>query len=77
MRFRLRPLEWRDAEYIVCRVQDTTNTITWSYSAGDPSPINIFVNNLQNTTLNGNFSIATYVNVSAEVRLVSCSGSVC
>ncbi|KAI0724669.1 hypothetical protein C8Q72DRAFT_857511, partial [Fomitopsis betulina] len=47
-------------------VQDTTNTITWSYSAGDPSPINIFVNNLQNTTLNGNFSIATYVNVSAE-----------
>ncbi|EPT00061.1 hypothetical protein FOMPIDRAFT_1123394, partial [Fomitopsis schrenkii] len=48
------------------RVQFTTNTITWDYSPGDPSPINIIVNNLQNTTLNGDFSIASYVNVSAQ-----------
>ena len=54
----------------MCRVQNATNTITWSYNAGDPSPIDIFVRNLQNTTLNGNFSIASYVNVSAEVCLV-------
>lgn len=53
----------------MCRVQNATNTITWSYNSGDPSPIDIFVRNLQNTTLNGNFSIASYVNVSAEVRL--------
>ncbi|CCM04110.1 uncharacterized protein FIBRA_06270 [Fibroporia radiculosa] len=47
-------------------VQYTTNTITWTYASGDPNPINIDVFNTHNTTLNGNFSIASYVNVSQQ-----------
>ncbi|KAF9815636.1 hypothetical protein IEO21_04426 [Rhodonia placenta] len=47
-------------------VQDTTNNITWTYTAGSPNPINIIVFNQNNATLNGNFSIASYVNVSQE-----------
>ncbi|KZT64207.1 hypothetical protein DAEQUDRAFT_718421 [Daedalea quercina L-15889] len=52
-------------------VQYETNTITWNYNAGDPSLIDIIVSNIDNTTLNGNFSIAQYVNVSAETFTVT------
>ncbi|KAH9837777.1 uncharacterized protein C8Q71DRAFT_856961 [Rhodofomes roseus] len=47
-------------------VQNQTNTITWNYSPGDPSPIDIVVSNAANTTLNGNFTIAQYVNLTAQ-----------
>ncbi|KAI0920643.1 hypothetical protein AcW1_002326 [Taiwanofungus camphoratus] len=47
-------------------VQYTTNVITWSYTAGDPNPIDILVINQNDTTLNGDFSIAQYVDVSQE-----------
>ncbi|KZT03255.1 uncharacterized protein LAESUDRAFT_684045 [Laetiporus sulphureus 93-53] len=47
-------------------VQDTSNTVTWDYSSGDPNPIDINVVNVANTTLDGNFTIATYVNVSTQ-----------
>ncbi|KAI0633096.1 hypothetical protein C8Q77DRAFT_1121600 [Trametes polyzona] len=45
-------------------VQNTSNTITWTFNQGDPSPININVVNSNNRTLNGIFSIASFVNVS-------------
>lgn len=45
-------------------VQNTSNTITWSFGAGDPNPVSIIVTNKDNTTLNGAFSIAESVNVS-------------
>ncbi|PCH43183.1 hypothetical protein WOLCODRAFT_25771 [Wolfiporia cocos MD-104 SS10] len=47
-------------------VQYTSNTITWTYSSGDPSPIDIVVFNEHNVTLDGNFSIAQYVDVSTQ-----------
>ncbi|KAH9922203.1 uncharacterized protein B0H18DRAFT_879565, partial [Fomitopsis serialis] len=53
-----------DSEYWV---QNQTNTITWDYTPGDPNPIDIVVSNTQNTTLNGNFSIAQYVNLTTQV----------
>ncbi|KAH9851279.1 hypothetical protein C2E23DRAFT_831876 [Lenzites betulinus] len=46
-------------------VQNTSNTITWTFSQGDPSLVNIDVVNSNNRTLNGAFSIASSVNVSA------------
>ena len=52
----------------MCRVQNQTNVITWQFNQGDPSPININVVNSNNATLNGVFSIASFVNVSQEVR---------
>lgn len=68
-------LDWFDElmAFFYChrRVQDTTNNITWTYTAGSPNPINIIVFNQNNATLNGNFSIASYVNVSQEVCIPS------
>ncbi|RPD63405.1 hypothetical protein L226DRAFT_521861 [Lentinus tigrinus ALCF2SS1-7] len=52
-------------------VQNATNTITWSFSQGDPSPININVVNGNNATLNGIFSIASFVNVSEQTFTVT------
>jgi len=47
-------------------VQNTSNQISWSFSSGDPSSVDIFVSNSNNATLNGNFSIARSVPVSQE-----------
>ena len=49
------------------RVQNTSKTITWTYSQGDPSPISIVIVNEDATVLNGAFSIQEYVDVSVEV----------
>lgn len=51
-----------------CRVQNTSNVITWTFTAGDPSPVDILVVNSDNTTLNGAFDIARFVDVSIQVR---------
>lgn len=45
-------------------VADTSNNITWTFQANDPNPVSIIVTNTDNTTLNGDFSIAEFVNVS-------------
>jgi len=55
------------------RVQNTSNLISWSYTQGDPSSVDIVVTNSNNQTLNGNFSIARSVPVSQEVCLALCS----
>jgi len=47
-------------------VQNTSKTITWSYTSGDPSPISILVVNGDVNILNGAFSIDEYVDVSLE-----------
>ncbi|PIL25804.1 hypothetical protein GSI_11554 [Ganoderma sinense ZZ0214-1] len=52
-------------------VQNQTNTITWQFNAGDPSPININVVNANNQTLNGAFAIASFVNVSVQTVTVT------
>ncbi|KAI0673193.1 hypothetical protein C8Q78DRAFT_1077472 [Trametes maxima] len=52
-------------------VQNTSNTITWTFNQGDPSPININVVNANNATLNGVFSIASFVNVSTQTFTVT------
>jgi hypothetical protein len=49
------------------RVQNTSNLISWTYNPGDPSTVDIVINNSNNQTLNGNFSIARSVPVSSEV----------
>lgn len=51
------------------RVQNDSNTIDWTYTAGDPNPVDIVVTNGNNQTLNGDFSIARFVQVSELVRL--------
>ncbi|KAI0339162.1 hypothetical protein BDW22DRAFT_1362128 [Trametopsis cervina] len=45
-------------------VQNTSNTIHWSFNSGDPSPVDIIVVNGDNATLNGPFSIAQFVDTS-------------
>ncbi|KAI0744506.1 hypothetical protein C8Q76DRAFT_2309 [Earliella scabrosa] len=52
-------------------VQNATNTITWQFSEGDPSPISINIVNANNATLNGPFSIARFVNVSDQTFTVT------
>ncbi|EIW56411.1 uncharacterized protein TRAVEDRAFT_150944 [Trametes versicolor FP-101664 SS1] len=47
-------------------VQNTSNTITWTFSQNDPNPIDIIVVNGNNQTLNGPFAIVSSANVSAE-----------
>lgn len=56
----------------VYRVQNTSNTITWTFNQGDPNPIDILVVNADNKTLNGQFAIVSSANVSAEVY-TSCA----
>ncbi|KAI0764127.1 hypothetical protein BC629DRAFT_1649115 [Irpex lacteus] len=52
-------------------VQNTSNTITWQFTSGDPSPVDILVVNSDNATLNGPFSIAQFVDTSAETFTVT------
>ncbi|KAI9447078.1 hypothetical protein F5148DRAFT_1020530 [Russula earlei] len=47
-------------------VQNTSNIISWSYTSGDPTSVDIIVTNSDNQTLNGAFSIARGVPVSQE-----------
>ncbi|KAL5533130.1 hypothetical protein ACEPAF_4906 [Sanghuangporus sanghuang] len=61
-------------------VQNTSNTISWSFSSSDPNPVDIIVSNSNSSYLNGNFSIATSVDLSngtftvTNVTLVVASG---
>ena len=57
------------------RVQNTSNLISWTYTQGDPSSVDIIVTNSDNATLNGAFSIARSVPVSQEVWLALLSFS--
>lgn len=52
------------------RVQNTSKTITWTYTSGDPSPISIVILNPTATVLNGGFSVDEYVNLSLEARIM-------
>ncbi|KAI1787388.1 hypothetical protein LXA43DRAFT_712286 [Ganoderma leucocontextum] len=52
-------------------VQNQTNTITWQFNQGDPSPITINIVNANNQTLNGAFSIASFVNISLQTVTVT------
>lgn len=54
------------------RVQNTSNNISWTYTQGDPTSVDIVISNSNNATLNGNFSIARSVPVSQEVCLAFC-----
>ncbi|RDX41591.1 hypothetical protein OH76DRAFT_1489352 [Lentinus brumalis] len=54
-------------------VQNTTNTITWQFSQGDPNPIDIVLVNANNRTLNGPFSIASFQNSSTGTFTVNTS----
>ncbi|KAI0698172.1 Ser-Thr-rich glycosyl-phosphatidyl-inositol-anchored membrane family-domain-containing protein [Cerioporus squamosus] len=54
-------------------VQNTTNTITWQFSQGDPSSFNIYLVNGNNQTLNGPFAIASVVNASDQIFTVNTS----
>jgi len=47
-------------------VQNTSKTITWTYTKGDPTPISILVVNDDVTVLNGAFSIQEYLDVALE-----------
>ena len=58
---------------VLLRVQNVSNTIQWSYTTGDPTPVDIIITNSNNQTLNGEFSIARFVPVSQEVRLAQNS----
>lgn len=50
------------------RVQGSSNTITWTYEKGDPTPISIFIVNSDVNVLNGAFSVDEYVDVSTQVQ---------
>ncbi|KIY53340.1 hypothetical protein FISHEDRAFT_68951 [Fistulina hepatica ATCC 64428] len=52
-------------------VQNLSNVISWSYSSGDPNPISIVIVAKNSTTLNGDYSIAEYVEVSEESYTVT------
>lgn len=55
--------------FLLFRVQNVSNTIDWTYQSGDPTPVDIIVTNGANTTLNGDFFIARFVEVSELVCL--------
>ena len=50
------------------RVANSTNIISWTFNAGDPSPVNIIVVNSDNATLNGPFFIANNADLTNSVR---------
>jgi len=52
-------------------VQFQSNTISWGFDQGDPSPISIIITNSNNSFLNGAFSIAQFVDVSQQTFIVS------
>jgi len=45
-------------------VQGTSNVINWSFSSGDPNPVDITVTNSNSSLLNGAFSIARNLDAS-------------
>ncbi|VDC00440.1 unnamed protein product [Peniophora sp. CBMAI 1063] len=47
-------------------VANSSNTISWSFSSGDPAQVDVILTNSNNQTLNGDFSIARFLNTSAE-----------
>ncbi|KAI0791070.1 hypothetical protein C8Q75DRAFT_759187 [Abortiporus biennis] len=47
-------------------VQNISNVITWTFTQGDPNPISIVITNSNSSLLNGNFSIAEFVDVSTQ-----------
>jgi len=47
-------------------VQNQSNVIDWTYTQGDPNPVDIIITNGNNQTLNGDFSIARFVQVSDQ-----------
>ena len=53
---------------IAYRVQNTSKVITWTYTQGDPSPITILITNDDTNVLNGAFSVAEYIDISAQVK---------
>jgi hypothetical protein len=55
--------------FLLSRVQNVSNVIDWTYNSGDPNPVDIIVTNGNNQTLNGDFSIAQFVQVSDQVCL--------
>ncbi|THH05451.1 hypothetical protein EW145_g4781 [Phellinidium pouzarii] len=63
-------------------VQNTSNTIAWTFSSTDPNPVDITVTNSNSSFLNGVFSIARNLDVSngsftvTNVTLVVASGYV-
>jgi activator of HSP90 ATPase len=52
-------------------VQNVSNTIGWTYTSGDPTPVDIIITNGNNATLNGDFSIARFVPVSQQAFTVT------
>lgn len=52
-------------------MQNTSNVIVWTYTPGDPSPVDVLVVNSDNSTLNGPFSIAQFVDVSMQTVTVT------
>jgi len=47
-------------------VEFTSNNISWSFTEGDPNPVSIIVTNSNETFLNGEFSIAEFVDLSPK-----------
>jgi len=45
-------------------VQNTSNVINWSFSSGDPNPVDITITNSNSSFLNGAFSIARNLDAS-------------
>jgi len=54
---------------VVRRVANHSNTITWTYTSGDPTPVSIVITNSVNSTLNGLFFIAEFVNVVEQASM--------
>ncbi|KAF8590007.1 hypothetical protein K439DRAFT_1628225 [Ramaria rubella] len=52
-------------------VQNTSNTITWEFTQGDPNPITITITNPNSTFLNGAFTIADGVDLSNKTFTVT------
>jgi len=63
-------------------VQNTSNVINWSFSSGDPNPVDITVTNSNSSFLNGAFSIARNLDASngsftvTDVTLLVATGYV-
>ncbi|KAI0028657.1 hypothetical protein K488DRAFT_37907, partial [Vararia minispora EC-137] len=52
-------------------VQNTSNTISWTATSADPASVDVIVTNTNNQTLNGDFSIARFLNTSSESFVVT------
>ncbi|KZV77763.1 hypothetical protein PENSPDRAFT_645366 [Peniophora sp. CONT] len=47
-------------------VANTSKTISWTTSSGDPAQVDVVLTNPNNQTLNGDFFVARFLNTSAE-----------